>query len=208
MAEEADEKIIEISPEEIFMGYDEEDVNIFVKELFFVFSIAQKIDNDYGEGSSQAAKDIKKFKMLMKDWELKYRDIILDFRNDGIQCRLRCHLKDSVQAAVSIIRKMNNFEKVEIAPSKVNAIFSSEKTKEENTVTLEVRQNTLELIYSKEDMLNPKSPEFRLCTYYAMKDGYDKKIELEKKYRDVFSFSFEEAQKYDWQNRWNVRFGR
>ena len=85
---------------------------------------------------------------------------------------------------------MNRFKKYELYSKggrTLEAFFDSRQSEGENTLTLKEEKDLLKLIYLQEHMLDPHSPEFRLCTFYAMKEGFNKDIDLQK-YENDFSF--------------------
>jgi hypothetical protein len=202
--------VLVLTPEEIFKGQSEKDLSVFVNEFYMVFSILEKLDKDYDQGDSvRTEKNVKKFRSLVKDWNKKYRDLLLVFSADGIQCRLTISFAEDLQGVADVIRRMNRFmEMRSFSATRLNAVFAEASRKGENTLTLESDGSTVTMIHSKEDMLKPESPEFRICAYYAMKDGFDRSIDLLQKYKESFSFGSESSEKYGWNSRWNVKFLR
>ena len=199
-----------IEPEEIFKDYNEEDLSVFVNEFYMVFNLSQSLDEDYNQGdSNRTQKNIKRFKNLIKDWNKKYRDILLEFLADGLQCRLIISFDEKLDGIVKIIKRMKRFVEIRsYTARRLNTVFSEQGRRGENTLTFETDGRTVKMIYSKQDMLKPESPEFRICSYYALKNGFDKTIDIIEKYKEAFSFGSESTETYGWNSRWNVRFLR
>jgi hypothetical protein len=206
------EQNFEIDMEGILKEYKPEDIEIFVQDLFFVFNILQNLDHEYGETDNhEIERDLKKFKNLVKDWNNKYRDIILDFKRTQLECKIDIFIiEKDAETLASVIKGMKRFNTLNLYEKKLDAAFQDIKGGE-NTLTFEIENRVFRLIYLKGDMLKPQSPEFRLCTYYAMKNGFEKTINLEK-YKNMFSFdiSTEESrqQEHGWQSRYRgINFG-
>ena len=170
--------------------------------------VLEKLDQDYSQGdNSQTARNIRRFKALIKDWNRKYRDILLEFSTDGIQCKLNVSFDDTMGSISAVIQKMNRFIEISTIGQRINAVFSELGKSGENTLTFESSGRLVRLVYSKEDMLRPGSPEFRICAYYALKNGFDKSIRIIESYKETFSFG-DQTENYGWNSRWNVKFLR
>ena len=65
----------------------------------------------------------------------------------------------------------------------------------------------IEIICNPAEIINENSAAFRICAYYALKDGFDKKIEI---YGDASTFGFsnllDEIEKREWFDRFNPRY--
>ncbi len=189
MADDALDNLFEIETDPIFHGYSQQDVQAFVHDLFLVFNVLSHIDREYGEGDSPfVVRDIENFKKLTDDWNKKYRDIILRFYVTGIECRMAVYLKESRDNMLLILKRMKSFSKVKTSGPEMEAYFQEGfENRSDNTLSLYEEKGMFKLIYLAEDMLDPKSPEFKLCTFFGLKDGYDRTISL-KKYQKQFSF--------------------
>ena len=180
-----------IETDDILKSYSHEDIKTFVYDFFLSFNILRRLDYIYGKGKGRRLdNDIKKFRIFINDWNRKYRDIILEFIVDGIQCRLDIYLITTVSEVSKLIERMNRFVNLQKSASKVAATF--ETGSGDNSLTLKSEKKMMKVIYLEEDMLNPKSPEFKLCTYFAMKNGFEKEINLQK-YAEEFSFDLGEG---------------
>ena len=69
------------------------------------------------------------------------------------------------------------------------------------------KERMIELIYSPTEIMNENSAGFKICAFYALKNGFDKKIEI---YGDASTFGFSnllnEIEKREWYDKFNPRF--
>ncbi|MFH0876364.1 MAG: hypothetical protein V1859_10585 [archaeon] len=185
--------LFEVETDPILSAYNEEDIKTFVHDLFLAFQVASRIDEAYGEGASgKTGKNIDSFKLFIQDWNKKYRDILLKFSVTSIECRLDLFIYDTIKNSANIASKMKRFKQAKLyrknGKIELEATFEcSDASTNENTLNLIQDGNLLRMIYNKEDMLNAKSPEFKLCAYYGLKNGFVREIDL-KKYSQEFSF--------------------
>ncbi len=72
---------------------------------------------------------------------------------------------------------------------------------------LDRNEKMIELIYNPIELINENSAGFKLCAFYALKQGYDKNIEV---YGDASTFGFanllDEIERREWHDRFNPRF--
>lgn len=180
----------------ILSGLVRKDVIHFSRDLYFIFEVLHQLDEDYGDMDSHTLeKDIKRFKEMVDDWNMKYPNLKFKFKVDGIQCLLKVYfLASTPHQLIPVLGKMNRFLRIEVYENYENgleAVYTDDdinSTVDENTLTLRPEDGMVRLIYSEEDMQDPKSPEFRLCAYYAVKDGVNHDVDIENTAR---SFSFE-----------------
>ena len=100
-----------------------------------------------------------------------------------------------------LVKKMNRFDRIaDSDEEELIVVFMIDG--EENELTLKRSDENSELIYLQDDMMNPRSPEFRLSTFFGLHEGYDKGVDLQE-YADEFSFDIDE--KYD-DEGWNKRY--
>jgi hypothetical protein len=184
--------LFEIQSEQILSGYTNEDLKTFVHDLFLIFKVFDHIDHEYYEGESiLIRKDIDKYKSMIKDWNAKYRDIILKFDLGSIECSLCVFIKEEARNIVPLVKNMKGYISHKIHRkdeyTELETVFEGENEGSENTLNLRKEKEILQLIYCKEDMLDPKSPEFRICIYFGLKGGFEHDMNL-KKYEKEFSF--------------------
>ena len=203
---QATENLFEVETDGILREFREEDIKTFVYDLFLVFSVLEHIDQDYGSGSQNfTGKDIKKFKNLIREWNQKYKDVLLDFRTDGLSCLLKVYFKEKDLHRLDLkIRKMNRYSRSSFSEDNYEAEFE-ESPDNLNTLTIECQRDYTVLIYNKEDMLQPKSPEFRLCCYFGLAEGYEKRVDLQR-YANEFSFDISTEESIEEGHSWSSRY--
>ena len=184
--------LFEIESEEILSVYSEEDIKIFVKDLYLTFKIFDYIDHEYFDTESIVTKkDIEKFRHMVNDWNKKYRDILLEFSLGSFECNLKVYILEKAQNILPLVKKMKGYVSSKIIKNssgeELETIFHGSDERNENSLNLRKEEGRLRMIYSLEDMMTPKSPEFRLCIFFALKGGYEKEINV-KRYEKEFSF--------------------
>jgi hypothetical protein len=195
-----------IETQGILKGFDPADIKVFVYDLFLVFHLRKQLDQDYGNADNPMTKrDIETFKKLLMAWEQKYKDIIIKLEMTGLEFKLSVFLlQERVEDFIPILQKITNYSSSQMIREHdvlmLDAIFTENGV--ENSLTIKQVKQGMKLIYLEEDMLNPKSPEFHLCTYYGMKGGYNKSINLQL-FHDKFSFGMDRttSTEGDWFNR-------
>jgi hypothetical protein len=69
----------------------------------------------------------------------------------------------------------------------------------------DVKERMVELIYSPSELINENSAGFKISAFYALKEGFNKKIDLQ---AGTFGFSnlLNEIEKREWYDEFNPRF--
>ena len=185
-----------ILSEKTLFSYDQKKINDFSNDLHTLFhiykSINDNLDTDY---SSLPEKNKKRFLELVKLWNSKYNNIALQVDS---HFKLKIYFNINLENIKQIVKKMIEFSKLELSENELTltAYFD-----ESNTLTLEGENNYTKLIYLEEDMLDLKSPEFRICTILGL-SSYNSKVDLKKLFQD-FAFSSSE----DTVNWYNINRG-
>ena len=195
------DNLLKVEIDGVLKGFSKSDIKEFVHDLFLAFSVLENIEKNYGDLNTQLERDIKRFKQMIKDWNTKYWDIILEFCDSNTEPGLKVLLREKqLSNLVSVIKKMNRFKELDIDEEKIEALF--EYNEQENTLTIKKNDN-INLIYLREDMLDPRSPEFRICTFFGLKNGFNKEIDLQD-YAEEFSFDIENIS--DTPERYQIKF--
>jgi len=181
-------------------------VKEFAEDLIFVFSIFEQLKDIYSQDSySGTKKRMVQFKELLLKWKKKYRDIFVDFKGGRSESDLEINFLTDSNEIRTLSKKMGDFTRIVETKSSMKIYFLDDQN---YYLTLLKRGELMTLVYSLEDIMNPGSPEFRLCVYFAMKGGFDTSIKLDEK--DLsFSFGFNPI-KDDWFKRYPEihHFGR
>ena len=88
----------------------------------------------------------------------------------------------------------------------MDKIYLSYADIEKGTSTIAAQFNSakksVEIIYSLSEITNENSAGFKICAFYALKDGYNKKIDV---YGEALTFGFrgllDEVEKREWHDR-------
>ncbi|MBI2658768.1 hypothetical protein HYX05_01535, partial [Candidatus Woesearchaeota archaeon] len=135
------------------------------------------------------------------------------------------HIKDFFANSASRIPGLksigrSNFNQAEISDAErfaglldslIDKIHVSYIDQESGTSTIAAvtdrGEKMIELLYSPAEIVNENSAGFKICAFYALKNGYDKKIDI---YGDAstlgFSSLLDEVEKREWFDRFNPRF--
>ncbi|MBN2423115.1 hypothetical protein JXB41_07880 [Candidatus Woesearchaeota archaeon] len=186
-----------------------DNISIFKKDLFLLINIVNNIDIAYGNAKIEFIHDLVHFKRFIEEWNQKYPDLIINYFDNGIQFKIRILINEPdlkslfINSAGNIegLRAINNtniefknneyLDKLtEIMKTEMNLLCIDEENNE-NTLTFKHndKNNKIELIFEKTDMLNPESPEFKICAYYALKQ-HKPEIDLQE---HGTNFSFDTA---------------
>ncbi|NTV24429.1 MAG: hypothetical protein HGA85_08775 [Nanoarchaeota archaeon] len=128
------------------------------KDLLLVFQIRAQVDKDLGESDNpNSSRNISTFKKLVADFNKKYSGLKLAFDTSGYDAKIRmsCTVpEEKLVKYVSMIRDFTSYDQ-----KTKEAMFESR-----NTLSFRFGEKT-DIIYLASDMLDPGSPEFKLCVY-------------------------------------------
>jgi hypothetical protein len=190
MEEELDgREEFEIEIDGILSEYDRKSLKTFVLDFFLVFTLIDLINQEYNNlDDIKINKDIKKFNNLIQQWNYKYKNLILTFEETDFENILNIYVNEKdFDSVCETMKKMNRLISCEIFENKIIAVFEDFHEDREKELILKKKDFSLKLLYLQQDMVDPKSPEFRLSAYYALKE-IDKSIDLQQ-YSNEFSFA-------------------
>src|SRR3989338_1994516 len=215
---------------DILSEFSSSDVNHFKKDFMQIIKVSAEIDRHYGEAKHDLNTFIPKFERLVLEFNRKYKGVKLRMKKgiDYFTARVFVNeksIKELFANSASRIAGLksvgiSNFNQVGIGDAEKFAVFLdslldkvyvSYVDPESGTSTLtaiyDKRQRMVEIIFSPAEMLQENSASFRICAYYALKQGFNKKIEI---YGDASTFGFSsllnELEKREWFDRFNPRF--
>lgn len=182
---------------DLLSKFSAEDIREFKSDFMRVLNMAKHMDEDWGSGNNRFYRNKPKFETYLGKFSGKY---IL------IHCVPTYNIQDKVfhilfpkeksvrDVLVNAVLKMSGLTAIGHSPfswvsvrdetlakqvhtiaDRAYAFFSDE------TIILEWNERCAqsELIYSKDSIINPAGPEFRLCCYYGLLDGFQRSINLE-----------------------------
>lgn len=178
---------------------DSKDRNEFEKDFTELIRVHFGINKEYSELGKDVDKYINEFKQITNLFNKKYKNLVIRLKQTTEELQLKIFIREkSVKDVfINVASKLNglraigasDFGKAKVEEADLfskeldkvkNKLFISYFEQESATVFLEYyKKGIIELHYSK-DIENERSPEFKLCAYYAVKDGI-KKINIHEK---------------------------
>jgi len=215
---------------DILSEFTPADISMFKKEFMQMIKVGTEIDRYYGEAQHDLDTLIPKFEKLAEQFNKKYKGVKIRTKKTiehfrvGVFVRAR-DVKEFFAETASKIPGLKavgrtNFNQVEISDvekfsafldSFLDKVYISYIDPENGTSTIVAavsrNEKMIELIYTPVEMMNENSAGFKICAFYALKNGFDKKIEI---YGDASTFGFtnllNEMEKREWYDRFNPRF--
>jgi len=198
----------------------EESISEFCKDLKIAIQVSVEIDKQYGEAEVECERNLKKFEPFVKDFNKKYKGIFLKFCLENGKYWLHLFLRVTdlkkifLEAAVHIDRlksggddtfdtlKLQNQAKLMVELNKVKKkMYLAYEAYKHNNVLLKYdeKKKMVELCYSRESILDNESPEFMIACFYAIKHGFNERIDLQK-YLPKFVFHSVDKLSYEFES--------
>ena len=195
-----------------------------------MMKVGAEIDRYYGEAQHDLDVFIPKFEKLVEKFNKKYKGLKIKTRKliDSYKVKLfikERDIKEFFAKSASRIPGLKsvgrtNFNQVDVADAEkfarfldslLDKIYISYLDTESGTSTIAVmydrNEKMIEIIYNPVEIMNENSAGFKICAFYALKNGIDKKIEV---YGDASTFGFynllDEIEKREWYDKFNPRF--
>lgn len=215
---------------DILSEFSPSDINIFKKDFTQMIKVGAEIDRHYGKARHDLDDIIPKFERLTAQFNKKYKGIRIKTKKgiDSFKARVFVRandIKELFAESASRIPGLKSAGKVNFSQADAGdaekfagfidslqdrvCISYSDLENGTSTVTAAFDRNEkmVEMIYSPADAMNENSACFRICAFYALKHGYDKKIGI---YADASSFGFDnlldEMEKREWYDKFNPEF--
>tara|TARA_Y100000031_G_C8141607_1_gene347866 strand:+ start:150 stop:926 length:777 start_codon:yes stop_codon:yes gene_type:complete len=209
-------KVVVMAESMLFTGIDKRSVNGFHKDIVAVLRVSKELDRYYGESKSDLDDYIKKFEKLIKDFNRKYKGLKLKLvkKVDELQVRMLLNEKNIKSAFENSASKViglqsigrNSYGTVEVSNGDKFA-GELEKTKGKLYLTYynpdtgsskvflqyDSKARKVQLVYD-EDVENEPGAEFQIAAFYALKEGYDKKIKV---HDEAATFGFSDIPDYE-----------
>jgi len=215
---------------DILSQFSSADIREFRKDFVQMIKVGAEIDRCYGESQQNLDNIIPKFERLTEQFNKKYGGIKIKIRKaiDSFKVRLLLKaegIKEFFAGSASRIPGLKsvgarNFSQVQVSngekfanflDSLTDRIYLSYTDAESGTSAIAVifdnKEKMVELLYEPNEVANENSAGFRLCAFYALKESYNKDIEI---YGDASTFGFynllDETEKREWYDKLNPRF--
>lgn len=215
---------------DILSEFSSADINHFKKDFMQMVNVGAEIDRYYGEAQHDLDTFIPKFENLAEKFNKKYKGIKIKTKKtiDSFKARIfvkEKSIKDFFASSASRIPGLKavgrtNFNQIEISDAEnfarfldsvLDKIYISYLDPESGTSTIAAvydrNEKMIEMVYNPSEMMNENSAGFRICAFYALSQGYDRKIEI---YGSASAFGFSsilnEIEKREWYDKFNPRF--
>ena len=212
---------------DILSEFNPSDVSHFKKDFMQLVKVGAEIDRYYGEAQHDLDTLIPKYEKLTEQFNKKYKGIKIKTKKTIEHFKVRLlvnekNVKDFFANSASRIPGLKsvgrtNFNQIETSDAEkfatfldslLDKIYISYIDPESGTSTiaavLDSREKMVELIYNPVEIMNENSAGFRICSFYALKHGYNKKIEIYGS-ASIFGFSnlLDEIEKREWYDRFD-----
>ena len=215
----------------LLASIDKGAINTFRKDLLQMLSAAKGMDKYYFEAKQDFHNYLGKFESLVEGFNRKYKGIKLRILKKTEEMGLKIFLNEKnvkdcfansaskiigLQAigassfgAATISDTAGFSGEAERAKSKLYITYYNPQTGTTNVfLKYDGKEKKVELVYSLEEIQNEPSPEFQLAAYYALSQGYDKKIDLYDEAGTLgFSYTPYPAEKAKFHRKFNPRAG-
>ena len=180
------------------------DVDGFHKDFDYVIKVGAEIDRYYGEAQRDLDGMLPRYEKLLEHFNRKYKGISIKPKKAIEHFNIRIFLKaagikeffaDSA-SRIPGLKSLGrtNFNQIDVADAEkfarfldtlLDKIFISYADAESGTSTIAAvydrNKKMIELVYNPVEILSENSAGFKICAYYALKDGYNKKIDVSEK---------------------------
>ena len=215
---------------DILSDFSSADINHFKKDFTQMVKVGAEIDRYYGEAQHDLDILIPKFEKVVEKFNKKYKGVKIKTKKtiDSFKVGLFFKVKDIKEFFAESASKIpglksvgrTNFNQVEVSDAEnfarfldslLDKIYISYLDSESGTSTVaairDSKEKMVELIYNPAELMNENSAGFRICAFYALKNGFDRKIEV---YGSASTFGFSsilnEIEKREWYDKFNPRF--
>ena len=215
---------------DILSEFNPADITHFKKDFMQVIKIGAEIDRYYAEAQHDLDTLIPKFDKLIEKFNKKYKGIKIKTKKtiEHFKLRLFVKVKDIKEFFANSASRISglkavgrtNFNQIEVSDAEkfaqfldslLDKVYISYVDYDSGTSTVvavfERNEKMVELIYNPTELINENSAGFKICAFYALKEGYDKKVEI---LGDASTFGFanllDEMEKREWYDKFNPRF--
>ena len=206
------------------------DIKEFKNDFTQMIKVGAEIDRCYGEAQHDLDALIPKFEKLTGQFNKKYKGIKIKIKKTIEHFKSRVLLKEknikdffaNSASRISGLKSVGraNFNQVDISDAEklarfidslLDRVYISYIDAESGTsaiaAALDRNEKMVEIIYNPSELMNENSAGFKICAFYALKEGCDKKIEI---YGTASTFGFsnilDEMEKREWYDKFNPRF--
>ncbi len=215
---------------DILAEFSSADINEFKKDFTQMIKVGAEIDRYYGEAQHDLDTLIPKYEKLVEKFNKKYKGLKIKIKKlvDTYKIKILVKERDIKEFFAKSASRIpglksvgrTNFNQVDIADAEkfarfldslLDKIYISYLDPESGTSTIAAisdrKEKMIELIYNPIEIINENSAGFKICAFYALTNGFDRKIEV---YGDALTFGFsnllDEIEKREWYDKFNPRW--
>ena len=214
----------------LFSGISRNHLKEFSKDFLEMVRVSSEMDRYFVKGLEDFDVYIKEFEKIVKDFNKKYKGIVLKTKKK-IDCyELRIFLKEkdlrsffeNSAAKIKGISTLGvrNFDEVSIQETdKVSelidrlkgSLYVSYSDAQVGTSNLagkfKPKNKMVELVVDTKELMNENSADFKVASFYGVKDGVNSKIRI---HNQLIEFGFynllDEIEKREWHEKFSPRF--
>jgi hypothetical protein len=215
---------------DILAEFNSNEINIFKKDFTQMVKVGAEIDRYYGEAQHDLDILIPKFEKLVEQFNKKYKGMKIKTKRliDSYKVRIFIKERDVKEffaksaSRISGLKSVGRtgFNQVDIGDAEkfarfldsiLDKVYISYLDPESGTGTIAAlydrNEKMIEIMYNPAEIMNENSAGFKICAYYALSNGVDRKSEV---YGDASTFGFsnllDEVEKREWYDKFNPRF--
>jgi len=209
----------------ILSEFSASDISAFKKDFTQIIKAGAEIDRYYGKAEHVLDDFIPKYEKLAQQFNKKYRGISIYIKKtiEGFKVRIFLKVKGIKEFFAESASRIpglksvgrTNFNQIDIGDAEkfakfldslLDRAYISYANPESGTSAIAAvfdrAKKMVELIYSPGEIINENSAGFKVCAFYALRNGYDKKIDV---YSHAIGFGFSsllnEAEKVEWHDK-------
>ncbi len=214
----------------ILSEFNPSDIAHFRKDFTQMVKVGAEIDRYWEEHQNDLDTYLPKFEKLADKFNKKYKGVkirtkkMIDLFKVRLFVKSRAIQEFFAESAAKIpgLKAVGrtNFDQIDVndtdkfarfLDSMLDKAYLSYIDPESGTSTfiaaLDRKEKMIEIISDPAEIINENSAAFKVCSYYALRDGFDKKIEI---YGDASTFGFSnllnEIEKREWFDKFNPRY--
>ena len=215
---------------DILSEFNSGDVSRFKKDFIQMVKVGAEIDRYYEEAQHDLDVFIPKFEALIEKFNKKYKGMKIKTKRliDSYKVRIFAKERDMKEFFAKTASRIpglksigrTGFNQIDVSDaekfarfldSPLSRLYISYSDPETGTSTIaafaDSKEKMIELIYNPAEIVSENSAGFKICAFYALTNGFDKKIEI---YGDASTFGFynilNEFEKREWYDKFNPRW--
>ena len=214
---------------DILSEFDAANIKHFSRDFVQLIKVGLEIDRHYSSSQHNMDSSIPKFENLLGEFNKKYKGIKLKSKKSIEHFKVRLFIeeksiKDFFANSASKIQGLksvgkSSFSQIAVSDTekfagfldslfdKIYISYSDNDGAGTIAAAFNINEKMIELMYSPLEIINENSAGFKICAYYALKEDYDRNIDI---YPDALTFGFtnvlKDSERKEWLDRFNPRF--